>query len=148
MAIMLICNPVKVWDFEDFFKSNPKTGYWVVPKTVFQEANSGDRLYLRVTSAHARPGIYGRFICTSKKTGTAPSDHWKPNAHPSGLQYQIIFEIEHYFPNYRISVDDLQSLGIKSSSRLLRVPQEKAASIGGDEADRMDELLRKRAILS
>ena len=148
MAIMLICNPVKVYDFEGAFKSNPKTGYWVVPKTVYQDANSGDRLYLRITSAHARPGIYGRFICTSKKTGEAAPDHWKPGAQPLGLQYLINFEIEHYFPNYRISVDDLKALGIKSSSRLLRVPQEKAVSIGGDEADRMDELLRKRAIIS
>ena len=134
----LICNPVSVWDFRGYFASNPEYGYWCVTKTVFNSAKAGDRLYLRVTSADAQPGIHGRFLVDRKEVAEVDNRFWREDKHPDGVDRVIWFRNENYgILTKPLSVATLRSL-LPSTSRMLNVPQARATEIPDSEADILD----------
>jgi hypothetical protein len=139
-----ICNPVKVWDYSGFFAMQQDRGYWVFPKATFQRVEKGDSLFLRVTTADKRPGVYGKFLVQSKRTGDCPPEFWRPGKHPLGLQYIVDFSVDAYFPTRRITPDDLRMAGVKSDSPLLKVPQLMAAWINDQDAAIVDALVEAR----
>jgi hypothetical protein len=143
-SFICICNPVKVWDYEGFFATKRDKGYWVFPEATFERVKPGDTLYLRVTTADKRPGVYGRFVALRKRRDECPLEFWRPGQHPAGFQCIVDFSIDAYFPTRRITPDDLRMAGVKPGSPLLRVPQRKAAVIDDDDAAITDGLVEAR----
>jgi hypothetical protein len=143
-SFICICNPVKVWDFEAFFSNSPLEGYWVFPKATFHTVGVGDQLFLRITTAHNLPGVYGKFTVKNRRTGVVPEGFWRETSHPAGLQFIVDFSVDYYFPSWRISPENLKMAGIPPNSKLLRVPQSKAVQIPQADAQILVTLIEKR----
>lgn len=137
---------MKVWEFEAFFTTRPSRGYWVFPKTTQSRAKVGDALYLRVTQANGRPGIYGRFEITGKRVDEVPGEHWRPGKRPMGLCPIVDFKVQSYFPANRLTPEELQLAGLLPTDKTLRVPQQMAAEITDREAQVIDGLLGRRGL--